>query len=498
MLASIYKKIFPVLILLAALPLSVRAEIVINEIMYDPAGSDGERDWIEIYNSGSNAVTIKGGTSGADSWRIYQESTTGTINNRTLSTAAFEGDMILGAGEYAVVAQDGGAFKVDYPSFAGTILISGAMSLTGNTLQQKVGLRLGSSGIPWSVVSYSSDQGGSNDGSSLQLQSGGTWLSAAPTPGILNSSTPFTSDSTEISTYTATSTATTTSNNTSNNSTSNSSNTTNSSHYSAVSVSQKTETVISLSAGRDRIGSVGSPLEFKADTNLEYTRNAQFTWNFGDGSVGDGEIVTHTYSYPGEYIVLLNATLPDGKAVARTNVKIIEPEIVVSFADSRRMELKNNSKNEVSLYGRAVLAGGKAFLFPQDTIIKAGQSISFPSSVTGLSPNDQSGVQLITLGETEQPQISAKIEEAKAEKIVYLQNQITVLQQNLAALPPSRNEGVAVVTPHSQTEEDTQTEAVIAPLPQPALVRDAVTELEEVKGIKGWLGAIKKFFLRTK
>jgi hypothetical protein len=35
-------------------------DVVINEIMYDPSGSDSGKEWIEIYNNGSTAVNITG------------------------------------------------------------------------------------------------------------------------------------------------------------------------------------------------------------------------------------------------------------------------------------------------------------------------------------------------------------------------------------------------------------------------------------------------------
>jgi len=38
-----------------ALPLSVSAQVVISEIMYDlpqDSGADGGREWVEVYNSG--------------------------------------------------------------------------------------------------------------------------------------------------------------------------------------------------------------------------------------------------------------------------------------------------------------------------------------------------------------------------------------------------------------------------------------------------------------
>lgn len=72
-------------------------------------------------------------------------------------------------------------------------------------------------------------------------------------------------------------------------------------HYSSGPLSAKKSSAagVALSAGRDRLGSVGSPLEFMVDTDMGYTRSSIFKWNFGDGSEGAGDVLNHTYEYPG-------------------------------------------------------------------------------------------------------------------------------------------------------------------------------------------------------
>jgi hypothetical protein len=42
------------------------AAVIISEIMYEAAGSDDNREWVELYNTGSAAVDIGG-------WRLYDE-----------------------------------------------------------------------------------------------------------------------------------------------------------------------------------------------------------------------------------------------------------------------------------------------------------------------------------------------------------------------------------------------------------------------------------------
>ncbi len=258
-----------------------------------------------------------------------------------------------------------------------------------------------------------------------------------------------------------------------------------SSHYSAVPESgSKPLAKLEASAGRDRTGTVGSPLEFKAEVSVAYNRNASFRWNFGDGSEGAGEVLGHTYEYPGEYLVVLNAMLPEGQAVSRVNVKIEEPKLVITLATPERIELKNNSKYETSLFGRVLAVGSHAFAFPQDTIIKAGQSVSFSSKITGLNPNGVNEVGIVVVGSTEQSKLAAKIEEKKSEKIAYLQNQIALLQKQMATISIPKPD-LAVEPPSEEVniEEPTSVEEINS---QAATVKD------------GWFAMIKRFFLRTK
>ena len=102
-----------IIISLLYLPFVASAQVVITEIMYDVEGSDSEKEWVEIYNSDSESITIKGGTSGQDSWRIYHKSASGVESNKTFASEAYQGTMTLAPNGYAVVVQNGDSFKND-------------------------------------------------------------------------------------------------------------------------------------------------------------------------------------------------------------------------------------------------------------------------------------------------------------------------------------------------------------------------------------------------
>ncbi len=259
-----------------------------------------------------------------------------------------------------------------------------------------------------------------------------------------------------------------------------------STHYSSSGLSdkKKEEDKISLSAGRDRLGIVGSPMEFQAETDLTYLKNTSFKWNFGDGVESYGASVVHTYEYPGEYVVVLNFTSSGETAISRTNVRIVEPNITIVSADTERIELKNSSNYEVSLFGRVLISHGKSFVFPQDTLLKSGQRISFSSKVTGLYPHSVGEVYLLTLGGVEPNKVEKEIEEKRLEMMSSIENKLSLLRSELS----SAVEGSEVV------ESD-------VPVSQVASVAMAVSEPRdmvetEVESGSGWWQKFKRFLLR--
>ena len=267
-------------------------------------------------------------------------------------------------------------------------------------------------------------------------------------------------------------------------------------HYGATSVSTlKVSPGLEVNAGRDRLGTVGSPLEFKAETNIEYTKNSIFVWNFGDGSEGVGNAVNHTYMYPGDYALVLKVSEPGSKAVSRVNVKITDPKLVIAHASTERIEIINNSKSEANLFGRALVVGDKVFNFPKDTIIKAGQKISFSANATGLYPKSSHDVMILILGEKTRPaDIVAKIEKQKLEQIAAINTELTGLQNKLIELKKEEKSAPEVPPIPPPTIVSIVEEPIEIHETQTASALNAVGEVKSSK-IKSWFGRIKSFFL---
>ncbi len=270
-----------------------------------------------------------------------------------------------------------------------------------------------------------------------------------------------------------------------------------STHYSAAPVTSATPiSRASVGAGRDRVGMVGSPLEFMVEGSRANDRQSLYVWNFGDGTSGHGPLTTHVYEYPGEYVVILSANLSEGEAVARVNVKILESGISITAASPERIEVKNNSTHEANLFGRALAVGNKVFLFPRDTIIKAGKSISFSSKATDLRPAGLYEVGLIVIGEDRgQKNLTSKIEEEKQRQVEKILGEINDLKEKLAVKTKAQiQSSVSEAVPEIAREEILENfQEDYNPSLEASVVRSTTNTNSE-----SWFQTLKRFFFRKK
>ena len=106
-------------------PLMAHGQVLVSEIMYNPAGADGANpvsEWVEIYNSGAAPVDISG-------WRLDDEDSS--------DWAPFPAETILGAGQVAVIIDSGFAsaetFRTEWSVPLEALVIAGAAGTLANT-----------------------------------------------------------------------------------------------------------------------------------------------------------------------------------------------------------------------------------------------------------------------------------------------------------------------------------------------------------------------------
>lgn len=340
--ATRYKKCAPLLCALLALaaPTSAFAQVIITEIMYDVSGTDSNREWIEIYNEGSDPVDL------AD-WKLFEANT-----NHGL---VFSGSTVLSPGAYAVIVQKPESFASDWPGVSFVIDSAFSLGNGGESLEIRR-----PDGTTSDSASYASSQGAAGDGNSLQKH-GGSWLAAGPTPGGENA-TEAASASESEETYSTPS---------------------NSDDLAKTNIAADPG-VFFVDGGSDRSVMAGVDAPFSAESKNHPASSVRFTWNFGNGAVKEGAEVVYRYDFPGEYAVSVTAESGGRRAEDRFTVKVESVSVSVSSVTPDGIVLKNSGK-EVDLSGWTLRDGAGVFTLPENTVLLGGKTLTIPRALSGLS-----------------------------------------------------------------------------------------------------------------
>jgi hypothetical protein len=352
-------------------PVFSYADIYINEIYYSPKTNS----WIEIYNDTDLAVDLT-------QYKILDAGA--VVNGHGITSVS--GTNPLPAHTYGVIATTGAITKFNSVSWSLFKSALAASTTPGDTIR----LKLSSGTADTDVVTFSNTQGANGDGNSLQRQPDGTWIAATPTPGAINSDIPVVvqNDNQDATPIDNTTTTTTDESANSDNSGSTAVWYANSSPASLPSSVAPVD--FQISAGRDRLTSVGNSILFvvkSTKTQGILPSSISYSWSFGDGSVGQGNTLSHTYKFPGEYSVVVNAGASDQMAVDRLTVKVYDPQIILQKVDGG-VSVSNNSSVEINLEGWTLNTSGKFFTFPKDTLLPVGRKVVFADDVTMINSGD--------------------------------------------------------------------------------------------------------------
>jgi hypothetical protein len=371
------------------IPGTAAAQVVISEIMYDlEAGSDTGREWIEVFNAGSNAIRLV-------DWRLYEANTNHAIG-------AFAGGDELPSGGYAVIADSPAKFMEDWPSYTGALFDSAfSLSNTGET----IGIHTPSPEFnETDSVAFQGAWGAGGDGKSLQRAAAdaAAFTPATPTPGTgglaliagLSYTPPAGTDEERGDT--------------------NASTTTPASEPTPAYVPPPLPQLFA-DAGADRTVIVGADTEFdgraynRDDQLLEKVR---FLWNFGDGSIAEGPAVLHHFDYPGRYAVILTAAA-EKESVADRIIVTAEPARLsfIVHADGS-VTIQNKADRDLDLSNWLVRSFLQTFTLPDHSVILAGESMriskdtlkfvaglqtefAYPNGVVALHANESSAPQVV-------------------------------------------------------------------------------------------------------
>lgn len=117
---------------------------------------------------------------------------------------------------------------------------------------------------------------------------------------------------------------------------------------------------------------------------------ARFLWNFGDGSFREGRSVVHVYYFPGTYRV--NLVVSSGEYIGSDwlTATVLPVEVYLSEiapSDDGFVELFNAADQEVDIGGMELADNNtRVFRLPVHTVVAGRSAAVFPNAVSGLNP----------------------------------------------------------------------------------------------------------------
>ena len=336
---------------------------MINEIAWMGTANSASDEWIELYNDGSEGVSL-------DGWMLGTED--GATNISLTGSLA-------GGGYYLIERTD----DTTVPNVTADMItpFGSGLSNSGEVLLVKNG-----NGTVIDRVDASSGWPAGDNTTKETMQrsvpSAGGWVTALATPKAANAS---------IGSNTTTESGT--------ESDSNDQTTPSSGGSSAGGggdspyVSPEKLPRIKTDAGKDTHAAVGEEVQFHAEAwgfNDAPLENARFLWNFGDGATREGQHVGHAYMFPGTYVVRVTTSSGKYSAFDDLRVDVGENSITVSElfpGDAGWIEFQNKGSNPIHVGGWIVESSAGKFVIPSGSSIAPQSFVVLARSITNLSLN---------------------------------------------------------------------------------------------------------------
>lgn len=331
------------------LPSVVYGAVTINEVAWMGDTVSANHEWIELYNSGSAAVSLAGAV----------------LTDGMNLTIELMGD--IAPGEYAVLerSNDDSAPGTAFLVYSGALVNTGA-TLTlraegGEILDQVAG------GEGWQNI------GGDNATKETAQYTSAGWVTDTPTPGAANrtgrpvsATTPTKSTEKSVS-----------------------------SGGGQVVQGESGKTVLLRDGGTELVlaissqttAYVGQPVAFAVSASGVGTtikNSLRYQWNFGDSYTASGTAVRHTYRYPGTYVVTVEGAYAKHKKVVRQEVMVLPMSVSVGRSEAGDVLLNNDSPYDIDLSGYHVV-GTKTVTLPPYTILLPRATLTLAAERVGAS-----------------------------------------------------------------------------------------------------------------
>lgn len=331
------------IIFLIVTPLNANATIIFSEIAWMGDEESANNEWIEIYNFDSTPTNI-------DGWTIRDE---GTLEIPLSGTMPPHSVFLLERSDDDTV-----------PGISASVIYTGALTNEGATLtiRDETGAVVGEplvGGEDWVNI------GGNNEYKyTAQLSMLGEWITGTPTPGMQNIE-----EDTEVPEED------------NNNDTQERASDSSSQGGNNASISltlPDTELVLELLA--PSTGYVNQPIAFDVDASGigdSLINSLKYEWNFGDMHTSLGKEVSHTFSYPGTYVVVVEAEYARHSAHERHEITILPQNISIGRSSEGDIHIHNDAPYEIDI-GGFTLHADTELAVPKNTILLPNGSLTIP------------------------------------------------------------------------------------------------------------------------
>lgn len=363
------------------------ADVVINEIAWMGTQTSANDEWIELYNSGSSSVSL-------DGWTLNASDGSPSID--LIGTISANGYYLLERTDDTTV-----------PGISAGVIYSGSLSNTGETLILKDNNEI----VIDTVNMTSGWSAGDSTTKDTMQKSSGSWITATPTPGVINASVPTNSGSGSGN-----------SGSSSSGSTSGTGSGTQTTSTINTVIKQKTE----QEYWQDYVKQLDPDPKYSArmiipDNIIEHVPvkfsavakkfdvvtvlEGKYEWSMGDGKsyiFNQNTPITYTYQQPGEYVVIMkyySSIFKETPDSIHQKTIIVIPAQVKTVVDipTGNISLTNNSTDDIDLYHwKLKTFTGSSFTFSTSTILRKDSSIIITPHVHRLPYVSNKGIQLFT------------------------------------------------------------------------------------------------------
>jgi Lamin Tail Domain/PKD domain len=389
-----------VLLILLLLPTYSHAAIIFSEIAWMGTPENANDEWIELYNHDSGSVNV-------DGWRISDGVSldiplTGTIPGRAFVLLERTDDDTV-------------------PSVNTFQIYTGALANDGRTLT----LTRADGTVEDRVVGGENwvNIGGDNTTKKTAQGTMTGWVTGTPTPGAENVAHDDEENEEEPDDNDTT--------------TGNGTVVSKRDGGSSIRISMtESNNELNLGFSSPDVVYVHQPVTFKSSVSgigANIMNSLVYRWNFGDTYAGSGKEGMHTYVYPGEYVVVLNASYARHDVTVRKVIKVLPVDLTLSRTLRGDIVLTNNAGHDIDLSGY-VMKGTESFTFPEDTYVLKEGVLTVPKSrvVSG-------GLGMVALYDTEKTMVASEM------------GAVGARTANLALATPQASGPASYTTPRAQS-----------------------------------------------